>query len=73
MEDNIDNVGCTLKVGDMVRIRDFCWPELGGKEGKVTSVMRYMNCESGFIISTNICEYKMDANWFIKLENNEQV
>lgn len=67
MSEYSDNVVCTLKVGDKVQIHDWWGPKLGGKKGVVLSVERHRNCESGFMVKTNITDHLLDANWFKKL------
>jgi hypothetical protein len=68
----IDNVVCKIRVGDQVEVRPLWGPSLAGKVATVTKVERYINCESGFMVSIDIYDRPLDANWFILLPNSEQ-
>jgi hypothetical protein len=62
------NVACLLKVGDLVKVQDIYGNPLKGKKGRITKIEPRVNCESGFMVSTDFSESKLDANWFIVLE-----
>lgn len=62
-----DNVKCLIEVGDSVQVQEDWGPKLGGKKGKVIRVRRHINCESGFMVSTDFYSRELDANWLIKL------
>ena len=65
MENN--NVKCLLEPGDAVQLNKVWGGKLGGKKGKVISVRSYRNCESGFLVATDITDKELDANWFKKI------
>lgn len=62
-----ENVKCLLEVGDTVKVDPMWGLKLGGKKGKVTAIRRHYNCESGFMVTIDIYDRELDANWLIKM------
>jgi len=65
----IDNVKCLLEVGDRVKVDQMWGPKIGGKEGRVMVIRRHFNCESGFMVTIDIYDRELDANWLTKVQS----